>query len=469
MLLRSLLAVSMAATLLRAPTSAYSQSATARAIAPSVDLRHGPLRVSRDGRHLVHADGTPFFWLGDTAWELFHRLTREEAELYLDDRQRKGFTVIQAVVLAEFDGLTAPNPYGDLPLVNNDPTRLVEGYFRHVDYIVAAAERRGMFVGMLPTWGDKFNRKWGVGPEIFTPENARAYGELLGRRYRNRAIVWILGGDRSPETPAHFAIVRAMAEGLRAGDGGAHLMTYHPMGGRSSSEYFHADDWLAFDMFQSGHGERDVPNDRFVESDRARTPVKPVIDGESRYEDHPINWKPALGWFDEFDVRQGAYWSILSGAAGHTYGDHDIWQFWQPGRTPVSAARTPWREALHHPGSEQVGYARKLFMSRPFLELVPDQSLLAAGADSGAGRQRAARGSDGSYAIIYTPLGRPIVVRMDALRGPTVSASWFDPRTGKVTRIGDRRASGTESFDPPGDEKRGNDWVLVLDTKGKRK
>jgi hypothetical protein len=445
-----------------------AQTAGGRAAPPSVDLRHGPLRVSRDGRHLVHADGTPFFWLGDTAWELFHRLTREEAELYLDDRQRKGFTVIQAVVLAEFDGLTAPNAYGDLPLVGNDPTKLVEGYFRHVDYVVAAAERRGMYVGMLPTWGDKFNKKWGIGPEIFTPENARAYGELLGRRYRSKPIVWILGGDRSPESPVHLAIVRAMAEGLRAGDGGAHLMTYHPMGGQSSGRYFHADDWLAMDMFQSGHGARDIANGRFVEADRARTPVKPVVDGESRYEDHPINWKPENGWFDDFDVRQGAYWSLLSGTAGHTYGDHDIWQFWQPGRAPISAARTPWREALRHPGSAQVGYARRLFMSRPFLELVPDQSLLAAGADSGAAHQSAARGRDGGYAFVYTPFGRPIVVRMDALRGPMVKAAWFDPRTGVSRPIGAFRASGTRSFDPPGDEQRGNDWVLVLDGAAKR-
>ncbi|HEV7993769.1 MAG TPA: glycoside hydrolase family 140 protein [Gemmatimonadaceae bacterium] len=463
MFARSLFACSIAVLLTSAPVSLGAQTPSARGAAPSVDLRHGALRVSRDGRHLVHADGTPFFWLGDTAWELFHRLTREEADLYLDDRQRKGFTVIQAVVLAEFDGLTVPNAYGDRPLVNDDPTALVEGYFRHVDYVVDAAERRGMFVGMLPTWGDKFNKKWGAGPEIFTPENARAYGELLGRRYKNKPIVWILGGDRSPESPLHLAIVRAMAEGLRAGDGGAHLMTYHPTGAQSSSRYFHADDWLAFDMFQSGHNARNIANDRYVENDRSRTPVKPVVDGESRYEDHPIDWKPANGWFDDFDVRQGMYWSVLAGAAGHTYGDHDIWQFWQPGRTPISAARTNWREALHHPGSAQVGYARRLFMSHPFLELVPDQAMLAAGADSGAAHQRAARARDGSYAMIYTPFGRSIAVRMDALRGPSVAAAWFDPRTGVTSAIGSFRASGARTFDPPGDAGRGNDWVLVLD------
>ena len=443
-----------------APAPLGAQDAAAP---PSVDLRRGPLRVSPDGRRLVHADGTPFFWLGDTAWELFHRLTREEAALYLDDRARKGFTVVQAVVLAEFDGLTVPNAYGDTPLVGGDPNLPNEGYFRHVDHVVGAAARRGMYVGMLPTWGDKFNKRWGVGPEVFTPENARAYGEFLGRRYRDRPVVWILGGDRIPESDRHLAIVRAMAEGLRAGDGGAHLMTYHPMGGQTSSKFFHDDAWLSLNMFQSSHARRDVPNYRLVEGDAARRPPKPVVDGEPPYEDHPINWDPKNGWFDEADVRKAAYWALLAGAAGHTYGDHNVWQMWQPGRAPISAARTPWREALRHPGSQQMAYVRRLFTSRPFLELVPDQALLAAPPDSGAGHQRAARGRDRRWAFAYTPLGRPLAVRLDALRAPSVRAAWFDPRTGTTTAIGTYRAAGTRAFDPPGGEGRGRDWVLVLD------
>src|SRR5690349_8487231 len=84
---------------------------------------HAQLRVSRNHRFLETADGKPFFWLGDTAWELFHRLTREEAETYLKNRAEKGFTVIQAVALAELDGLHDPNAYGELPLENDDPTK----------------------------------------------------------------------------------------------------------------------------------------------------------------------------------------------------------------------------------------------------------------------------------------------------------------------------------------------------------
>ncbi len=122
-------------------------------------------------------DGEPFFYLGDTAWGLFHRLDREDAALLLQDRAAKRFTVIQAVVLTETcEGLTVPNAYGHLPLLDNDPTRPNEAYFEHVDAIVAQAEALGLTIGMLPTWGGKWNKKWGVGPEIFTPANALTYG-----------------------------------------------------------------------------------------------------------------------------------------------------------------------------------------------------------------------------------------------------------------------------------------------------
>ena len=111
------------------------------------------LKVSDNRRFLVYGDGRPFFYLGDTAWELFHRLTREEADRYLADRAGKAFTVIQAVAIAEFDGLTEPNAYGHLPLSDLDPARPDAAYWEHVDYVVRRANEMGLIIGFLPTWG----------------------------------------------------------------------------------------------------------------------------------------------------------------------------------------------------------------------------------------------------------------------------------------------------------------------------
>ena len=421
-----------------------------------------PSRVADDHRTLLDPTGRPFFYLGDTAWELFHRLDDAEAEVYLRDRASKGFNVIQAVVLAEYGGLTQPDRGGHLPLVGNDPTKPIEAYFAHVDKVVALADSLGLVVGMLPTWGDKWNTKWGQGPEIFTPANAEAYGEFLANRYRDRPIVWILGGDRSAETDAHRAIIRAMAAGLAKGDGGRHLITFHPMGGRSSSEHFQADPWLAFDMIQSGH-DYNTDNGARILADLGKLPAKPCLDGEPGYEDHPAGFKAANGYLDDHDARKAAYWALLAGAAGHTYGCHDIWQFLSPGNPAVTSARTPWTAAIHLPGAGQMKHARALIESRPMLGRAAFPELLASPVGSGGDRLAALRGADSSFALVYSPAGKPFAIDPSRLPAAKLVATWYDPRDGSTRPAGtvDRESRRFE-FRPPSAGK-GRDWVLVID------
>ena len=293
------------------------------------------LRVSDNRRFLVNSDGKPFFWLGDTAWELFHRLNREEADLYLADRAKKGFTVIQAVALAELDGLNTPNAYGHRPLLENDPTRpLVQDgsdndYWDHVDYIVQRAASLGLRIGFLPTWGDKWKKNGGKGPRVFTPENAEIYGRFLGARYRNSSLVWILGGDKFVEDDEERHILEAMARGLREGDGGAHLITFHPTGQYSSAIWFHDAAWLDFNMVQTGH-TLDRHNYTSVAAEYSRTPIKPVLDGEPGYENIPHAFNPKNPRLEAIHARRFCYWALFSGACGHTYGCNDIWQMWAP-------------------------------------------------------------------------------------------------------------------------------------------
>jgi hypothetical protein len=263
------------------------------------------------------------------------------------------------------------------------------------------------------------------------------------------------------------AIWHAMAAGIEAGDGGRHLITYHPQGGRSSSEWFHDAPWLDFNMLQSSHGAKDVANYKMIAADYARQPPKPVLDGEPRYEDHPVNWQPELGWFDDFDVRQAAYWALFAGAFGHTYGCHDIWQMLTPERKPVSFGRTDWRKAVEFPGAWQMGHVRRLMLSRPFVSRVPDPALVAAGQGEGADHVEATRDRDGAYAFVYVPLGRPVTVDLTRLSGARVKAWWFDPRTGAAEAAGEWPREGARAFTPPGAPGRGNDRVLVLDDAGR--
>ena len=439
------------------------------------------LKISENKRFLVTAEGKPFFYLGDTAWELFHRLNREQADQYLEDRAKKGFTVIQAVALAELNGLNDPNPYGHKPLIDNDPAKpdVKEGaqndYWDHVDYIVNKAEKLGLTIGFLPTWGDKWNPKWAKeSTVIFTRENAEKYGQWLGARYKDKPIIWVLGGDRPIENDEHKEITRAMAKGLRAGDGGNHLMTFHPPGGNGSAQWFHGDDWLDFNMRQNGHVTEFNARYSQTKADYDRTSTKPVMDGEPIYEDHPISFNAKeFGHSVAADVRRPLYWNLFSGAFGHTYGHHSVWQMYSEGRNPINAPLMPWNEAINQPGAGQMQYGRKLMESRPFLTRIPDDSVIVTGqvptSIPGAGQKRlvATRDQEGTYAMVYTPVGRKFSVKMDLIRGSKVTAWWFNPRTGKAEEIGEFENKGIREFNSPNPGEM-LDWVLVLDDAQKK-
>lgn len=437
------------------------------------------IQVSPNRRFLVTESGEPFFWLGDTAWELFHRLNRAETEHYLEVRRRQGFNVIQAVALAELDGLHTPNANGHVPLLGDDPTRPNEYYFRHVDDVIRLAAEKGLYIGLLPTWGDKVHGGlWGTGPVIFNAENARAYGRFLGERYRDDTnVLWILGGDRP--AAGYEAVWAAMAAGIAEGLGRRPFCTYHPRGGSSSSEWLHEADWLDMNMMQSGHVLFDAPNWEMVAADYRRTPVKPVLDGEPNYEHHPVDpylrsWKPEYGRYTDYDVRKQAYRAVFAGACGHTYGSHSVWQMWTLKREPVNFPMPTWDEAIYGPGAAQLVHLKNLMLSRPYFSRIPAQEMLPdvqptppvgdLDADRRnplrAGHPVATRCAEGAYALVYFPLAeQSLRVDLRPLKG-RVNAWWYDPRNGKSYPAGEY-PNEIVTFTSP---IAGPDWVLVLDS-----
>ena len=430
------------------------------------------LKVSECGHFLEYEDGRPFFYLADTAWEMFHRLDRSQAKQYLQDRADKDFTVIQAVALAELGGLDVPNPYGNLPLHNLDPARPNELYFNHIDFIVDQAEGMGLFMGILPTWGRYWSgSSFAIADQhkqtIFTKENAFKYGQFLGRRYKDKPVIWILGGDRNVKTAEEKVIISEMAKGLKEGDAGNHLITYHPMGPGRSSELWNKAEWLDFHMSQSSHGARDHDNGIYAWEDYQLEPAKPTIDGEPRYETIPVGfyYKDArrLVRFDDFDSRQAAYWSVLAGACGHTYGNNNIWQMWTPGREPAIKADTPWDEALNHAGAWHMKYLRRLFESRPYNRLIPDNGqLIVDGPRSGGAKIRAGTASDGSFAIIYSPYGESFTVDRQQLKADRIKEIWYDPRYGRAYHEHTGECRAMQTYSPP-TSGRGQDWILIIE------
>ncbi len=124
----------------------------------------------------------------------------------------------------------------------------------------------------------------GKGPIIFNSSNAFAYGKWIGKRYcKCPNIVWVNGGDRQGGGD-NFAIWNSLAEGIKSVDQN-HLMTFHPFGGGygfSSSKWFHNTQWLDFNMVQSGHVCKSLPNYEIIGHDYNLKPIKPCLDGEPR-------------------------------------------------------------------------------------------------------------------------------------------------------------------------------------------
>ncbi|MES2647925.1 MAG: glycoside hydrolase family 140 protein [Bacteroidota bacterium] len=433
-------------------------------------FKKGRLLVSKDGRNLQFSDGTAFFWLGDTGWELFHRLKLEEIEQYLDNRAAKGFNVIQAVALAEFDGLRKPNQYGELPLLNLDPSMPNSKYFKVIDSTVHMAARRNLFIGLLPTWGDKVTKLWGEGPVVFDSVNAFNYGKWIGQRYKNDPnIIWILGGDRPAVNDENDwrPVWRAMAKGIKAATNNNCLITYHPAGGNNStSQWLNNEPWLDINMFQSGHGGgHDVASWDLVKRDLAYSPARPTLDAEPNYEDHPVSpwpkWNVDNGYFRDYDVRKQTYRSVFAGACGVTYGHHAVWQFMNAKEAAINYPDRGWINALDRPGAFQVGYLKSLLLSRPMFQRIADSSIIVSGQGEKGEHIESFHTADYSYTMIYLPVGKTFAVNTRSMPD-LLKVWWFNPKDASTHEPLTIKRNDRMEFTPPttGFE---NDWVLVLD------
>jgi len=429
-----------------------------------------PIRVSDNGHYFVRADGTPFFWQADTAWSIFNHPKPADVDFYLDDRAAKGFTVIQGVI-ALWDYTRRTNCDGQLPFINGDLGQINEAYYKNVDSVLDKVEAHGMYMAILPYWHKNAGDRLGTNG---IPEKMQAYCRFLAQRYARRNVFWILGGDSTADGEAGEKIqhitdleAKGLIEGAKAAGVDKIMISYHPTGRQSSSFWFHDSPWLDFNSIQSGHFIR-TSNFRIVADDFALTPAKPTLDMEPGYEnitDSLVRNRTNAVRIAATDVRRSAYLAVFAGAAGHSYGCGEVYEFWSPatrGPLPGWGAGLPWRESLKLPGSSQVQYLRYLIESRPMLDRIPDQSLLAEADLPVLERVEATRAEDGSYAFIYTADGKPFQVQTSKLSGEKLVAWWYDPRNGKVKRFGSFIKTDTREFSPPSSGI-GHDWVLVLD------
>lgn len=419
-------------------------------------LKHGPVRVASGAYHLEHADGTPFFWLGDTVWTGPAFSSQQDWQTYLEARAADGYSVVQFNAICPWR--TAPTDAdGQTAFIGHRGIRINPKYFRRLDERMDAINAAGLVAAPVLLWANK-----GTDPgNYLSEEDAIALIRYEVARYGAHHVVWILAGD-NPYDEVSAERWKRIGRAVFGAAPHAPVLT-HPTGGNWPWETWNDEKWLDILAYQSGHGDSAAtltwlhsgPQTRGWE----RAPARPIINLEPPYEDH-------LGYesrkpHSAYNVRRAVYWSLLrTPTAGVTYGGHGLWS-WQTveGKTPPDHAYTgvakTWWQALEMPGSKQMRHVAELFKTLPWWHLRPAQDLLddQPGATDPARFVAAAQTTDGSAAVLYLPVGGTIVCKRQAVEKR--SATWFDPRTGELRPA----AAGADGcFEAPDTQ----DWILLL-------
>jgi len=411
-----------------------------------------PLHVSENHRHLVDSKDRPFFVLGDTPWFL-QKLKLEDVRLILDDRMAKGFNTLFLEILDD-SAMPSRDAYGNVAFEpDKDITKPVEVYWRYADSVMEETSRRGFFVIMSDLW---FGAGRGLWMHHVQPDSAKVYGHFLGKRYaRFKNLMWMHCGDRNPDQNL-AACVGALAEAIRE-EAPHHLHTVHNAHEYASSAFFHQEAWLDVNMaYTYGASYLHV-----LPEYQRKDPVRPVILGETGYEDEPnaIELLPDAkrgDLWNPYRIRRNAWWAVLSGACGYCGGTR-LWR-WEKN----------WRNVLQVRSTREAPYLLSLMETIPWWRLVPDAQHEFVTAGFGTWKQAdyvtAALTDDGSTGVAYLPKVCRISVNFTNLSG-LVTALWFDPTSGQSRPVEGSPFDnvGKRDFTSTGDNAADeNDFVLVL-------
>lgn len=430
--------------------------------------KHGPIKVSRDGRYLEHADGTPFFWLADTAWNGALLSTDSEWTEYLQVRNGQKFTAVQWVAT---QWRAAPNGdrHGQLAYTGREKIEVNPQFFQRLDAKADAVNRAGLLNVPVLLWAIGSGADPSVNPGFSLPEEqAIRLARYMVARWGANGVVWFLGGDgdyREDKAARWKRIGRGVF-----GDREHAPVVMHPGGMHWIWDEFKNERWVDIHGYQSGHGDDDRRLKWIFAGppslDWTDSPPRPFINLEPPYENH-IAYQIKTRITPEM-VRRASYWSLLNApTAGVSYGGHGVWG-WDDGTTPPtdhpnSGVPLPWRQALRMPGAQQMRHLAAFFTAIDFWRLRPANDVLAKqpGLESPRQHIAASRSSNGDLIVIYSPAARSIHVFQSVLPAG-FSASWFNPRTGQASPVVAVLNENSMEFATP-DE---GDWLLLVKSGG---
>lgn len=431
-------------------------------VGPNPVYRHGPVRIAADGHSLAHADGTPFLWLGDTAWNGLIRSSDADWNDYLGTRRAQGYSVIQ--FFSTHWRALAGDPAGEPAYTEQGGFRVNPRFYQRLDPKVAAIADHGLLASaivVLSLYEDEPGWAW-------PPEQLVRFARWLRARWGAYHVAWTLGGDGdfSGQRAERWYPIGEAVYGVPP----EALVTMHPRGRCWVGDEFRDQAWLTFLVYQSGHSADEALVRWLPEGPHTRAwqeePARPIISIEPNYEDHP-----SFGTGERFtaaEVRRASYWSLLvTPPAGVTYGHFSLWAWANTPELVGDAIRNqpeytlePWWSVLDTPGVRSMTLLRHYFASGPWWNLRPAQALLTTQPGDQDARTfiAAARTRAGEWTVVYLPVGAAAVdLRLEA--DPSASARWFDPQTGYWSPA--FAVSGTKgqmTFVAPSKD----DWVLDI-------
>lgn len=436
---------------------------------PPAEPRHslaklGPPRISRDRRHFEHPDGTPWFWLADTAWNGALMSTAQEWDDYLAERARQRFTAVQVVLtqwragLADADGRTAFS-------MDNGTLKVDPRFFQRMDERMNAIGRHGLVAVPVMLWAL-------TGPDKESPGESLADADCillasyLRARYGAHPVLWFLGGDgdyREAKAEKWRTIGRAVFPPELA----RRPVTLHPRGSQDPWPPLKDEPWLDYLVYQSGHSVAPAKWRWLTEKGMATgwqlTPVRPVLDSEPNYEGHTsYNTSTRI---TDFHVRRSVWTGLLAAPiAGVTYGAHGIWPWMREAGVPLnhkgSGVADPWRDCLRYPGGTHMTVVYNILERLEWTTLRPARDLVEAPPPDAqfSNYVAAARSTNGRFALVYSPIEQELLLDLSGFR-ILVNATWIDPRTGARHPAGRLPArAATPLAVPPG-----GDWLLLLE------
>jgi len=426
--------------------------------------RHGPVRVHRSGRYFEHEDGTPFFWMGDTAWSGPLKAEDHEWDLYLGERKRQGFTAVQWVS-TQYRASPDGDRNGELAYAGDHRIILNPRFFQRLDRRVEAMNREGFLSVPVMLWDNPGRAGSRSSPGSALPEDQLiVLARHLAARWSANHVIWLVNGDgdyRGGRAERWKRVGRAVFGNISHAP-----VSLHPGGRQWVWDEFQSERWLDICGYQSGHNERE-DNVRWIHSGPPSTawrrpPFRPFLSLEAPYENHGGADRKPMG---AFVVRRAHYWSLLNApTCGVVYGGHGVWG-WDDGSGPPfdhpdTGTPLPWFRAMRMEGAEQMGFLARFFTSLDFYRLRPAPGILRGQPGERSPHQfiSCSQSEDRALTVLYTPESTDILLSPAGLPHD-FRATWFNPRHGGYHAAKAEFRGEAVGFSPPG----GGDWLLKIE------